>query len=70
MSTILSPVSGSVLRLEVQVGDTVSAGQTLAIVESMKMEIPVEAESAGTVTALHVQAGDHVEEDAAFADIA
>jgi len=70
MSTIQSPVSGSILRLEVQVGDTVSAGQTLAIIESMKMEIPVEAESAGTVTALHVQVGDHVDEDAAFAEIA
>lgn len=70
MSTIQSSVSGSVLRLEVQVGDTVSAGQALAIIESMKMEIPVEAESAGTVTAIHVQPGDHVEEDAAFADIA
>lgn len=70
MSTIQSPVFGSVLRIEAQVGDTVSAGQTLAIIESMKMEIPVEAESAGTVTALHVQAGDHVDEDAAIADIA
>lgn len=70
MSTIQSPVSGSVLRIEVQVGDKVSAGQTLAIIESMKMEIPVEAESAGAVTALHVQAGDHVDEDAAIADIA
>lgn len=70
MSTIQSPVSGSVLRLEVQVGDKVSAGQTLAIVESMKMEIPVEAESAGVVAALHVKAGDHIDEDAAFADIA
>jgi acetyl-CoA carboxylase biotin carboxyl carrier protein len=70
MSTIQSPVSGSVLRLEVQTGDKVVAGQTLAIVESMKMEIPVEAESAGTVTALHVQTGDHVDEDAAIADIA
>ena len=70
MSIIQSPVSGSVLRLEVQVGDTVSAGQTLAIVESMKMEIPVEAESAGTITAIHVQPGDTVEEDAAFAEIA
>jgi len=70
MSTIQSPVSGSVLRLEVQAGDNVSAGQTLAIVESMKMEIPVEAETAGTVTALHVQVGDHVDEDAAIADIA
>ena len=70
MSTIQSPVSGSVLRLEVQVGDSVSVGQTVAIVESMKMEIPVEAESAGTVTAFHVQPGEHIEEDAALADIA
>lgn len=69
MSTIQSPVSGSVLRIEVQVGDKVSAGQTLAIIESMKMEIPVEAEAAGTVTVLHVQAGDHVDEDAAVVEI-
>ena len=43
-------------------GDTVSDGDTLVILESMKMEIPVIAESAGTVSAVKVASGDVVQE--------
>ena len=43
-------------------GDAVAEGDTLVILESMKMEIPVLAEGGGTVTALHVGEGDVVQE--------
>lgn len=60
MKKILSEVSGSVWKLEVAVGQSVQAGDTLLIVESMKMEIPVESPSSGTVTELLVTEGDAV----------
>ncbi|MFC7408259.1 MULTISPECIES: biotin/lipoyl-binding carrier protein [Hydrogenophaga] len=60
MKKILSEVSGSVWKLEVAVGQSVQAGDTLLIVESMKMEIPVESPSSGTVTELLVAEGDAV----------
>jgi acetyl-CoA carboxylase biotin carboxyl carrier protein len=43
-------------------GDTISEGDTLVILESMKMEIPVVAEAAGTLTELAVNEGDVVQE--------
>ena len=43
-------------------GDRVEDGDTLVILESMKMEIPVLAEDAGTITKLHVAEGDVVQE--------
>lgn len=56
-----SPVSGSVWQCEVSVGDEVQAGQCLMILESMKMEIPVIATSAGKVTRLLREPGQRVE---------
>jgi len=70
MSVISSPVSGTILRLDVKIGDDVTPGQALGVIESMKMEIPVEAEAAGKITAIHVSPGDTIEEDAPFAEIA
>jgi acetyl-CoA carboxylase biotin carboxyl carrier protein len=43
-------------------GDQVDDGDTLVILESMKMEIPVLAEGSGTITSLHVAEGDVVQE--------
>ncbi len=60
MKKVLSEVSGSVWKLEVAVGQSVQAGDTLLIVESMKMEIPVESPTSGTVTELLVAEGDSV----------
>lgn len=60
MKKVLSEVSGSVWKLEVVVGQSVQAGDTLLIVESMKMEIPVESPTSGTVTELLVAEGDSV----------
>ena len=58
---VLSEVTGTVWKIVVNDGDTVQQGQTLLIVESMKMEIPVEAPAGGQATVL-VQEGSAVEE--------
>jgi acetyl-CoA carboxylase biotin carboxyl carrier protein len=57
-----SDVQGSVWKVEVAVGDRVSAGDVLVVLESMKMEIPVEAPAAGVVTELMVAPEQAVEE--------
>lgn len=53
----------------VATGDSVAAGDTLVIRESMKMEIPVEAETSGVVTALPVGEGDVLDEGDLIAEI-
>jgi len=63
MTKVVSEVAGTVWKLETQVGDAVAEGQQLLIIESMKMEIPVEAPHAGTVVEIRVNEGDPVEEE-------
>ena len=55
-------VTGNVWKVLCQVGDRVETEQELVILESMKMEIPVEAPQAGTVKVLNVSEGDAVDE--------
>lgn len=55
-----SPVSGSVWQVEVALGDIVEAGQTLMILESMKMEIPVYASKGGKVTHILLESGQRI----------
>ena len=57
---ILSPVTGSLWKLQVKVGDRIEEEQSLLIVEAMKMEIHVPSTSAGIVAALHVNEGQPV----------
>jgi acetyl-CoA carboxylase biotin carboxyl carrier protein len=64
-----SPVVGTVWKIEVGVGDTVEVGDTVMILESMKMEIPVEADMAGEITAIDVAEGEAVAEDQVLARI-
>jgi biotin carboxyl carrier protein len=59
---IVSELVANVLSIEVAVGDTVEAGDTVVLLESMKMEIPMLAERAGTVSAIKVTAGDVVQD--------
>jgi len=59
---IRAEMVANVWKLVVTQGDTVADGDTLVILESMKMEIPVLAESDGVVSALHVAEGDVVQE--------
>jgi acetyl-CoA carboxylase biotin carboxyl carrier protein len=55
-------ITGTVWKIEVKVGDTVAEGDTVAILESMKMEMPVEAEDEGTVKEIVVSEGEAVSE--------
>lgn len=67
MNTLYSEVTGTVWKIEAQVGSSVAEGDTIVIVESMKMEIPVCATCSGTVRELHVAEGDAVAEDQSIA---
>ncbi|MEZ5596214.1 MAG: acetyl-CoA carboxylase biotin carboxyl carrier protein subunit [Pseudomonadales bacterium] len=62
-----SEVAGSVWKVEVAVGDAVAAGDVLMILESMKMEIPVESPVDGVVEALLVAPEDQVAEEQVLA---
>jgi len=59
---INSPVTGTVWKVERAVGDQLQQGDVIMILESMKMEIPVEAETAGTLEKIHVAPEDPVNE--------
>ncbi len=63
MTKIELETGGSVWKLLVAEGDAVEEGQTLFILEVMKMEVPYEAPRSGTVTALNIAEGDYVAED-------
>ncbi|MDF2366847.1 acetyl-CoA carboxylase biotin carboxyl carrier protein subunit [Sneathiella sp.] len=63
ITNVASEVIGSVWKVEMSVGDTVKVGDTIMILESMKMEIPVEAPVEGTLAELKVKPEDSVDED-------
>ena len=58
---VVAAVPGKVFKVTANVGDAVKAGDTVIILESMKMEIPVVAPEDGTVASINVGAGDAVE---------
>jgi biotin carboxyl carrier protein len=62
-------IAGSVWRIEKQVGERLAEEEVILILESMKMEIPVEAPCAGRLAELRVAEGDSVEEGAVLAVI-
>jgi acetyl-CoA carboxylase biotin carboxyl carrier protein len=62
MANVEAHITGTVWKIEVAVGDQVEEGDTVAILESMKMEMPVEAEDEGTVKEILVQEGQSVSE--------
>ena len=66
---VTSPLPGVIIAIKVNVGDSVKAGQEVAVLEAMKMENSIEAEHDGTVTAIHVAKGDSVLEGAAVVTI-
>jgi acetyl-CoA carboxylase biotin carboxyl carrier protein len=59
---IRAEMVANVWKIVAAAGDTISEGDTLVILESMKMEIPVLAEASGTLTQLAVNEGDVVQE--------
>ena len=60
---VISETAGTIFRIERKVGDTVAEGEVILILESMKMEIPVEAPVSGKLSELKVAPEDQVEED-------
>jgi acetyl-CoA carboxylase biotin carboxyl carrier protein len=62
MSEVRAEMVANVWKVVAAEGDTVADGDTLVILESMKMEIPVLAEDSGTLTKLAVAEGDVVQE--------
>ena len=62
MPDVAAHITGTVWRIECAVGDTVAEGDTVVVLESMKMEMPVESEDTGTVRAIHVAEGQPVRE--------
>ncbi|MBT4676462.1 MAG: acetyl-CoA carboxylase biotin carboxyl carrier protein subunit [Acidimicrobiales bacterium] len=64
-----TPVTGVVWKIVATPGSVVAAGDTILIMESMKMEIPIESPEDATVTDLNVAEGDHVSEDDVVATI-
>ena len=59
---VLAEMVANVWKIVTSVGDTVAEGDTICILESMKMEIPVEATVAGTITEINVVEGGVVQE--------
>ncbi|MBW3561432.1 MAG: biotin/lipoyl-binding protein [Actinobacteria bacterium] len=66
---LASPMPGTVAAVEVAEGDTVSAGQTLVVVEAMKMEHQIRAPLDGTVAKVRVTVGDAVDADQPLVDV-
>jgi acetyl-CoA carboxylase biotin carboxyl carrier protein len=62
MANIEAHITGNIWKIEVAVGDEVEDGDTVIILESMKMEIPVEAEDDGTVKEILCEEGQAVSE--------
>jgi acetyl-CoA/propionyl-CoA carboxylase biotin carboxyl carrier protein len=66
---VTSPMHGTILQLDAKPGDRVQAGDSVAVLEAMKMETSVTAPRAGEVTAVHVAAGQVVEAGQPIAEI-
>jgi acetyl-CoA carboxylase biotin carboxyl carrier protein len=62
MSEIKAPMAGNIWKINVQVGQEVNFGDEVIIMESMKMEIPVEADDSGVVKEIKVVENDTVDD--------
>lgn len=67
--TLASPMPATVVRVQVVTGDTVKRGDTLIILEAMKMELPVRAPADGKVTKVHCRPGELVQPGVALIEI-
>lgn len=66
---VVAPLPGTITSVEVQVGQAVKAGDTVVVLEAMKMQNNIEAETSGTITSVLVNKGDSVMEGAALVTI-
>jgi acetyl-CoA carboxylase biotin carboxyl carrier protein len=68
--TIHCPMAGTIWKIVKAPGDSVDYGDTVAILESMKMEIPIEADNSGTIAKFLVAEGDVVDDGTPIAELA
>ena len=68
--TLTSPMQGTIIKIAVTEGQQVSAGDTVVVLEAMKMEQPLTAHKDGTVTGLSVEVGQTVSAGAAICELA
>ena len=66
---VLAPMPGKVLQIQSEVGQMVTSGTTLALMEAMKMELSIKAEVSGTIAAIAVAEGDLIEAEALMIEI-
>jgi len=66
---VVAPMPGKILSVLVTVGQAIQQGDAVCTLEAMKMEMPISATAAGTVKAIHVQAGQTVANDAPLVTI-
>ena len=62
MPDVVAPITGLIWKIRVKPGDEVTVEQVVVVIESMKLEIPVESEHAGVVRRIAVAEGDAVSE--------
>ena len=67
--TVTAPLPGTITKVTVKVGDTVNAGDTVLLMEAMKMENNITAEFGGTVKAILVEAGNQVQSGQALVEL-
>jgi acetyl-CoA carboxylase biotin carboxyl carrier protein len=66
---VVSPMSGTVWKVQAKEGEQVEAGDVIIILESMKMEIPITAETSGVLKKWYVSEGDFVQENDVLGEI-
>lgn len=69
MANVYATMAGNVWKFVVNVGDVIEEGQDVAILESMKMEIPISTEQAGKIVKLNVSEGEFVNEGDVIAEL-
>lgn len=67
---VVAPLPGTINEIKMKVGDKVNAGDTVVILEAMKMQNNIEAETSGTITGINVNKGDAVMEGDTLVTIA
>ena len=68
-ATVNAPMNGTIVDVKVKVGDKVTNGTVIAVLEAMKMEIPVVAPEDGTVASIDVAVGDAIDSGAVLATL-
>ena len=66
---LTAPMQGTIVKIAVEDGQTVEQGQTVVVLEAMKMEQPINAHKAGTITGLAAEVGQTVTNGAVIAEI-